>query len=122
MIRRYKLSMVFKILLAHCSSSIVAADCSIPPSPFPQDSLCTESSVSMRKCFFRGARISEPNPPPVHLINRESSSVRRYSDGKEFFRAGDAQNGQSILGRKSHRGKQRHCRCRGQPIFPARKC
>jgi len=29
-----------------------------------------------------------------------------------------AQNGQSILGRKSHRGKQRHCRCRRPPVFP----
>src|ERR1700687_320684 len=31
-------------------------------------------------------------------------------------------NGQGFLGRKSHRGKQRPCRCRGPPVFTGRKC
>src|SRR6266704_480099 len=39
---------------------------------------------------------------------------------KQSFWAGGARNGQSIVGRKSHRGKQCHRHCRGQPVFPAR--
>src|SRR5882762_10385199 len=72
--------------------------------------------------FLRCARISEPILPPVHLTVGAGSSVRRQPDAKQSFCAGGVENGQSILGRKNHRGKQRHCRCRGQPIFPARKC
>src|ERR1700681_4833642 len=86
MIRRYKLSMVFKILLAHCSSSVVAADFSIPQSPFPQVSVWLRILCFDVPIFFRCERISEPNLLHVHLtIRRTGSSVRRYSDAEQSF-------------------------------------
>src|SRR5260370_10975397 len=117
--RRYKLRMIFKILLAHCSSSIVALDCSKPPSPCPKTYFPPIPPFPSANLFSVADEfLSQFCGTRIQFLWR-SSSVRRYSEGKQSFCAGGAQNGQGILGRKSHRGKQRHCCGRGQPVFPA---
>src|SRR5713226_3755438 len=50
--RRHNLSMIFKILLRHCSSSVIATDCSNPLRPSPNTHLAPDSSVSMHSLFF----------------------------------------------------------------------
>src|SRR6266851_528967 len=118
--RRYNPSMILKILLVHCSSPlsrlIVANTLRKSPkthfSPIPRFRCPAFCSAAL--AFLNRSR------PRAHPIIWTSSSVRRYPERKQSFCAGGAKHGQSVLGRKNHRRKRRHRRCRRQPVFPAR--
>src|SRR5229473_3743671 len=118
--RRYNPSMILKILLVHCSSPLSRL---IVANTLRKSPKTHFSSIPRFRCpAFCSAALAFLNRsrPRAHPIIWTSSSVRRYPERKQSFCAGGAKHGQSVLVRKSHRRKQRHCRCRRQPVFPDR--